>query len=214
MGRGLKYSIPGVDWRRSMSEIAAEGWESVFAPELSPPLHMVVEIGFGRGEFLLELAAAEPETAFVGIEVSFKRALKMARKLARAKLENARLIEGQAQIAVSELLADASVQEFWINFPDPWPKKRHARRRLIQPELVAELARSLASGGQLHVSTDDVPYADQIHEALAGEPLLENLHAPRPWLPEVSCRKPTGYELEWRAENRPLHFFDYRRRST
>jgi tRNA (guanine-N7-)-methyltransferase len=213
MGRGLKYGIPGVDWRRDMAAIAAQGWEAVFAPELSPPLHMVVEIGFGRGEFLLDLAEKSPGTAFVGVEVSFKRVLKMARKVARAKLENVRLLEGQAQIAVSELLDDASVQEFWINFSDPWPKKRHARRRLIQPAFVAELAGSLAFGGQLHVSTDDVPYASQIHEALAGEPLLENIHAPRPWLSEVPGRKSTGYELEWRAESRSLHFFDYRRHS-
>ena len=130
MGRGLKYDIPGKDWRCSAGQIAGEGWQAAFAPELLPPLHLVVEIGFGRGEFLLALAEENPGVAFVGVEVSFKRVLKMARKVARAGLQNIRLIEGQGQVLVSELLEEASVQEFWINFSDPWPKARHARRRL------------------------------------------------------------------------------------
>jgi tRNA (guanine-N7-)-methyltransferase len=214
MGRGLKYDIPGEDWRCSAGQIAGEGWEAVFAPELMAPLHLVVEIGFGRGEFLLALAEENPGVAFVGVEVSFKRVLKMARKVARAGLQNIRLIEGQGQIVVSELLEEASVQEFWINFSDPWPKARHARRRLIHPPFVADLSRRLVPGGQVHVSTDDVPYACQIHRALSGESLLENVYAPRPWMPEVPGQIPTGYQLEWRAEGRPLHFFTYRRCST
>ena len=82
MSRTLKYDIPGVDWRRSLADAYEFGVHSLFEPEYSSPFPLVVEIGFGRGEFLLEMAAKHPELAFVGVEVSWKRVLKMARKVA------------------------------------------------------------------------------------------------------------------------------------
>jgi tRNA (guanine-N7-)-methyltransferase len=144
--------------------------------------------------------------------VSFKRALKMARRLARTELRNVRLVLARAQALVHEACADASVQEFWINFSDPWPKDRHASRRLFQPDFVADLARALAPDGRLHVATDDVPYAHEIASRLEAEPRLENLFAPDRWRPEVPGRLRTAYEETWREEGRPLHFFEYRRR--
>jgi tRNA (guanine-N7-)-methyltransferase len=211
MARKLKFDIPGPDWRRSLEEVRERGWEVAFAPELRPPLRLVVEIGFGRGEFLMHLARGHPEWALVGVERSFKRTLKMARRLARTEIRNVRLVEATAEEVLRDALAPASVLAFWINFPDPWPKKRHAGRRLMQEPIVRRLAGCLAPGGVLHVATDHVPYAEQIHEVLSKEERLENANAPRPWLEEVPGRLPTAYELEWRAEGRPLHFFSYRR---
>jgi tRNA (guanine-N7-)-methyltransferase len=214
VGRGLNYDIPGEDWRRSVAEIALGGWESVFAGDLGPPLRLVIEIGFGRGEFLLELAAKHPDTAFVGIEVSFKRVLKLARKLARSELRNVRLAESRGQVVVAECCAPASVDEFWINFSDPWPKDRHAHRRFIQSPTVAAIGRALRPGGLLHVATDDVPYAQQIGEVLEAEPSLENLFAPDRFRPEIPGRLRTAYEEGWREAGRALHFFEYRRAET
>ncbi|MCA9512601.1 MAG: tRNA (guanosine(46)-N7)-methyltransferase TrmB [Myxococcota bacterium] len=213
MARKLKYDMPGPDWRRSIDEVRERGWEGVFAPELAPPLRLVVEIGFGRGEFLVAQAAARPDVAFVGVELSFKRVLKLARRMARGELRNARLVLGRGETVVDELLAPASVDEFWINFPDPWPKKRHAKNRLVQPPLVHALATRLVPGGVLHAATDDPAYAEQMDEVFAGEPLLENANAPLRWRPEVPGRMHTAYEEQWRAEGRPLHFFAYRRRA-
>ena len=133
MSRALKYDIPGPDWRVRPETIAERGWPAVFSSLLDSPLRLVVDVGYGRGEFLLELAQRDPHAAFVGIEYSYKRVLKMARRLARTKLENVRLLDCTAERAVAELFADASVSCFWINFPDPWPKKRHHRRRLVRP---------------------------------------------------------------------------------
>ena len=164
MARKLKYDMPGPDWRRSIDEVRERGWEGVFAPELAPPLRLVVEIGFGRGEFLVAQAAARPDVAFVGVELSFKRVLKLARRMARGELRNARLVLGRGETVVDELLAPASVDEFWINFPDPWPKKRHAKNRLVQPPLVHALATRLVPGGVLHAATDDTAYAEHFSE--------------------------------------------------
>jgi tRNA (guanine-N7-)-methyltransferase len=213
MSRSLKYEIPGADPRRTPSDVAAAGWEALFESgrglESVRAGSMVLEIGFGRGEFLLAMAAASPQVAFVGVEVSFKRSLKMARKVARAELPNIRLLEAPAEVVVREIFDVGQLAEIWINFSDPWPKSRHAHRRLIQPPFVADLAGLLAKGGVLYVATDDVPYAHQIDEVLSAAPGLENRYAPWPFLPEVPGRMSTGYEMQWRSEGRPLHFFAY-----
>jgi tRNA (guanine-N7-)-methyltransferase len=212
MGRGLKYDIPGEDWRRGIDRVAHSGWEAAFAPDLPAPLQLVVEIGFGRGEFLLDLAGKSPETAFVGVEVSFKRCLRMARRLAQTSLRNVRLLEGRGQVVLEHACPPASVSALWVNFSDPWPKDRHAHRRLVQAPFVASVERALAATGTLHVATDDAPYAAQIEHLLAARPLLENAFAPDPWRSEVSGRLRTAYEETWREARRPLYFFEYARR--
>jgi tRNA (guanine-N7-)-methyltransferase len=209
MARRLKLDIPGPDWRVGVAEAAERGFAALFAGDVARPLPLVVDLGFGRGEFLLALAAASPHAAFVGVELSFKRTVKMARRLARTPLRNVRLVQGRAEQAVREALPDASVACFWINFPDPWPKKRHARRRLIQPELAALLARKLVPGGALRIATDDPDYAAWIDAVLREVADLENRYAPDPFRPAEAGRLPTAYELEWRAQGRALHFFHY-----
>ena len=213
MSRALRYDIPGADWRVCEDDVRAKGWSEIFACDVDRAPPLVVEIGFGRGEFLLEIAAQAPRVAHVGVEYSFKRVLKMARRLARTPLRNVRLLEARGELLVEELLAEQSVSVCWINFPDPWPKKRHARRRLLQPAFVRVLARKLAPDGRLEIATDDPAYAEQIDAALAGEPSFENALAPERFLGEVPGRPPTAYELAWRAEGRLLHFWTYRRTS-
>jgi tRNA (guanine-N7-)-methyltransferase len=235
MGRSLKYEIPGDDPRVSPEEVAASGWEALFARARARGVarvgdgtpsdgvianvendgssrRRVLEVGFGRGEFLLGLAADAPESDFIGIEVSWKRGLKMARKVARARFSNVLLVVGRGEEALRDGFAPGSLSEIWVNFSDPWPKARHAERRLVGPAFATLAARALAPGGTLFVATDDVPYAHQIDEALAGEKALSNCYAPLAFLPEVGGRMTTGYEAQWRAEARPLHFFAYEAR--
>jgi tRNA (guanine-N7-)-methyltransferase len=204
--------MPGPDRRVGLDDVCAKGWAALFAPDVAEPLRLVVELGFGRGEFLRALAAAAPGVAHVGVDLSHRRVLKMARRLAKTEERNIRLIEARAEDVVRDALAEGSVETFWINFPDPWPKKRHHRRRLLQPALVGALARRLVSGGGLHAATDHVGYAEQIDGVLAAEPLLENA-LPAAFVSEVPGRLRTAYEEMWRAEGRALHFFHYRRRN-
>ena len=211
MTRSLKYDIPGPDRRVSLAELEEKGLPALFEDELAPAPRLVVELGFGRGEFLRHLAAEAPEVAHLGVERSFKRVLKMARRLARGEERNIRLLEAKAEDVVEQGLADGTVETFWINFPDPWPKKRHHGRRMIQAPFVALLARRLVPGGRLQVATDHVEYAEAIDQVLGAEPELEN-ELPAPFVREVPGRLHTAYESEWRREGRPLHFFTYRRR--
>jgi len=209
MSRSLKYEIPGVDPRLSLADVAAIGWEEIFAKTRAGRRKRVLEIGFGRGEFLLAMAQRSPEVDFVGIEISFKRTLKMARKVARAKLDNVRLLEARAEVALKQLFLPGELSEIWVNFSDPWPKARHAHRRLIQPDLVFDSALALNEGGALYVATDDVRYAHRIDQVLSAEHALVNHYAPWPYLASVPGRFTTGYEQQWRAVGRPLHFFAY-----
>jgi tRNA (guanine-N7-)-methyltransferase len=191
VSRRLKTDIPGRDWRVRAEELRDP--EKLFAPRPARPL--VVDVGFGRGEFLLALARESPGAAFLGIEV----------------LANVRLVQGAAEAVLEELPAGAA-DAFWINFPDPWPKKRHQRRRLLQAPLLERLLRRLAPGGRLELATDHAEYAEQIQQLLAASPELENLCAPEPFRRAAGDRPPTAYELEWRAAGRACHYFSTRKR--
>jgi tRNA (guanine-N7-)-methyltransferase len=212
VSRTLKTDMPGPDRRVALADVREKGWAALFAPDVAGAHHLVVELGFGRGEFLRGLAAAAPGVAHVGVDRSHRRVLKLARRIAKTEERNIRLVDATAEELVRDVLAEASVGTFWINFPDPWPKKRHHRRRLLQPGFVALLASRLAPGGVLHVATDHAEYAAQIDAVLSGEPRLENELA-APHVPEVPGRPVTAYEAMWRAEGRALHFFTYCRRS-
>lgn len=215
MSRTLKTDIPGPDRRVSLDDVRAKGWDALFAPELAAPIGpLVVEIGFGRGEFLRQLAASAPGVPHLGVELSFKRVLKMARRIARAGDPHIRLICARGEDVLQEAIEDASVRTFWVNFSDPWPKARHHRRRLLQAPFVRQLAKRLLAGGALHVATDHAGYAEQIDGVLASEALLENALAPARCVAEIVGRPVTAYEAIWRAEGRPLHFFSYQRRTS
>ncbi len=210
MSRRLRTDIPGPDWRIGVEQLRDPGPERIYPPGLPRPLALVVDVGFGRGELLLELARGAPGRAYLGIERSNKRVLKTARRLARTGLENVRLVQASAEAAIGEL-APGSAAGFWINFPDPWPKKRHHRRRLLQPRFVRELALRLVPGGCLEVATDHEEYAEWIHGVLCAEELLENRSAPLLFRRDPPARAPTAYELEWRAQGRAAHYFSYAR---
>jgi len=174
VSRTIDREITGNDRRVWPQEVRRSGWSKLFGLPAAAPLRLHVDVGFGDGKFLTELARRDPGRAVVGVDLSFIRVLKLARRLSRFDLRNVRLLGVDAAWAVREAFEDASVESFWINFPDPWPKRRHRHRRLVEPAFVGELARRLMVGGSLHVATDHSDYAAAIQSALEGEPLLEN----------------------------------------
>ena len=143
----------------------------------------ILEIGFGMGETTAEIAQAHPEINYLGIEVHTPGVGSLLKRIAESGLVNLRLIQHDAVEVLEHMIAPAALAGAHIFFPDPWPKKRHHKRRLIQPGFVALLASRLAPGAYLHAATDWQEYAEQILSVFAGEPGLANTapgFAPRP----------------------------------
>jgi tRNA (guanine-N7-)-methyltransferase len=134
----------------------------------------VLEIGFGMGETTAAIAAAQPDVDFIGIEVHTPGVGGLLRLLDAGRLTNVRVIQHDAVEVVRDMLAPESLAGIHVFFPDPWPKKRHHKRRLIQPPFVALLASRLQPGGYLHLATDWEPYAEQMLDVLGAEPQLRN----------------------------------------
>ena len=148
---------------------------------------VVLEIGFGMGETTAAIAAAHPGLNFLGLEVHWPGVGALLRRIDAQRLANVRVLRRDAVDVVEPMIAAASLAGIHVYFPDPWPKKRHHKRRLLKPAFVNTLASRLAPGGYLHVATDWQPYAEEILATLAAEPLLANTaqgYAPRPaWRP-------------------------------
>ena len=145
----------------------------------------VLEIGFGMGETSARIAQALPDKNFLGLEVHAPGVGALLKLVAEKQLTNQRIIQHDAVEVVQHMIAEGSLAGIHVFFPDPWPKARHHKRRLIQPPFVKLLASRLAPGGYLHCATDWEHYAQQMLEVLSAEPLLSNTapdggYAPRP----------------------------------
>ena len=138
---------------------------------------LVLEIGFGMGETTARIAAQCPDIDFLGVEVFMAGIGALARRVHEAGLVNIRIIEHDAVEVVRDMIAPASLHGVHIFFPDPWPKARHHKRRLVAQPFIHALAERLRAGGTLHCATDWENYAEQMLSVLSSEPQLRNLHA-------------------------------------
>ncbi len=137
----------------------------------------VLEIGFGMGEATASIAALMAETNFLCCEVHTPGVGALLKRIAEQGLKNIRILQHDAVEVMDHMLPSASLEGVHIFFPDPWHKKKHNKRRLIQSPLIAKLAARLKPGGYLHCATDWQPYAEQMLEVLSAEPLLKNTAA-------------------------------------
>ena len=135
---------------------------------------LIVEIGFGMGETTARIAATDAARDFLAIEVSPAGVGSLLARIEAAGLRNLRIVQHDAVEVIRDMIAPGTLAGVHVWFPDPWPKKRHHKRRLIQPPFVALLASRLAPGGYLHCATDWDPYAMQMLDVLSHEPLLAN----------------------------------------
>ncbi len=143
----------------------------------------VLEIGFGMGETTAKIAAARPDTNFLGIEVHGPGVGALCKLVAEQELANVRIMQHDAVEVLRDMIADGALAGVHVFFPDPWRKARHHKRRIIQADFVALVAQKLAPGGYLHCATDWEEYAHWMLEVLAAEPALHNTadgFAPRP----------------------------------
>jgi tRNA (guanine-N7-)-methyltransferase len=174
---GLAYRAGFLDWRETFGRAAP----------------VVAEVGFGMGETTARIAAEHPECDYLAIEVHTPGVGSLLRQIAAGSLANVRIVQHDAVEVLRDMVAPGSLAAIHIFFPDPWPKKRHHKRRLLQPAFVALAASRLAPGGLVHVATDWQEYAEHALAVLSGEPSLANTaagFAARPaWRPETKFER-------------------------
>jgi len=155
----------------------------------------VLEIGFGMGETTAQIAAASPETDFIGVEFYTAGCGALLRRIADQQLTNLRIIQHDAMEVIREMIQEATLDRIQVFFPDPWPKARHHKRRLIRPDFVEELAKRLKPAGILHCATDWAPYADVMREVLSANPTLQTQSTtPDGFAPRPTYRPLTRFE--------------------
>ena len=181
-------------------------WKALFP---SAQRH-VIEIGFGNGEATLEIAKAHPETGFVGIEVHPPGVGHLLNEIDKAGLSNLKVLRHDA-VDVVAALADNSVDAFHVFFPDPWPKKKHHKRRLLQSSFLADLARTLKPGGVFYFATDWEEYAEEVLAALEALPAYQNSF--EKWAEGVRWRPSTRFERRGLKEQRPIREVQFQKRS-
>ncbi|MBF0273175.1 MAG: tRNA (guanosine(46)-N7)-methyltransferase TrmB [Magnetococcales bacterium] len=172
---------------------------------------LILEIGFGNGQFLAPLAAAHPEDRFIGVEVFQEGMAALIRRLQRDQTTNTRIIQEDARLALQELIPPCSLDWVVINFPDPWPKKRHHKRRIVQAELLDLLTQRMVPGGLLTLATDWEEYAWWMAEVLEAHSGFENLAAPERFAPRPAFWHETRFETKGVHAGRTIHHLAWRR---
>ena len=166
-----------------------------FAEYFDTSKRIEIDVGCGKGRFLLAHAAANPDTQFLGIERQLPRVRKIDKKAQRAGLDNVRLLRLEAAYSLEFLIPENAVDRFYVLFPDPWPKRRHHGRRLFQPAFLETLWKCLKSGGEIQVATDDADYFHDIVKIFKADPRF---------IPATPFERPpeeqTDFELIFRAK--------------
>lgn len=198
--------VPPRELSTSVHPDARVDWEAVFGRRAP----LLVEIGSGRGEALVALAAAHPDANVVAFEVFQPAIASTLSRLAREGVDNVRVVLANGVEGLATLFGPASVTELWTFFPDPWHKARHHKRRLVNPEFANLVAHRLTPDGVWRLATDWDGYAQWMRDVLDHHPLLENVHDG--WAPRYALRPRTKYEERGLAAGRVIRDLTYRLR--
>ena len=145
---------------------------------------LVIEIGFGMGEATAHIAQQLPDTAFVAIDLHPPGIGKLLGRIDEGQLKNIKVIEEDAHMVLHYMIEDKSIDGFHLYFPDPWPKKKHNKRRIVNPEFIEVIHSKLKPGGYFHIATDWVPYAERISEVFSVNDLFSGGVVAKPeWRP-------------------------------
>jgi tRNA (guanine-N7-)-methyltransferase len=193
----------------TQADALARWWPVVGVPVDGRPLDLaalfgrvapvVVEVGCGMGDATAALAAAEPERDVLAVDVHTPGVGNLLALVERLGLTNVRVAEGDAVVVLRDMLAPSSLDEVRVLFPDPWPKARHHKRRLVQPAFAELVSSRLRPGGRWHVATDWPPYAEQVLDVVAGCDVLDGGVTTRP-----PGRPVTRFERRALAAGRPV----------
>lgn len=183
-----------------------EGQVVDFAALFGNPRPVEIEIGSGKGTFLVHRAKARPDINFIGIEWAREYCTHAADRMARWNLANVRILRTDAEVFFRNQVPDGSLLRVHIYFPDPWPKLRHHKRRLIQPRFVGILHRALRIGGEVAIVTDHRDYARQIEWVVLNQRGFATVPFPRTYGAEENERVGTNFERKYIAQGR--RFYD------
>ncbi len=192
--------------------VPVDGAHRLDLPSLfSRPGPVGLEIGFGTGTALLDWAEASPDWNLLGIEVYEPGIGSLLKGMSERGIDNIRVISEDAVDVLEHAIAPGALDEVRVFFPDPWPKKRHRKRRLINPAFAAVLAERLSPGGRLRLATDWQDYADQMRAVLNAQPRLEN-EAGEGFAERFADRNITRFEARGQRLGHPVRDLSYRRR--
>ena len=182
-------------------------WQAQFGN--TNPLKL--EIGFGMGNFLIEMAAKESGSNFIGIDFYHKGIRKIMTRIKNLQLENIRIVYGDIRNKISILFQDGELDTVYINFPDPWPKKRHIKRRLIKPEFVNHLAKKLGVEGKASLATDSESYAQEMLDYFNSEMRFQNMDDNLGFLKERIDLPKSKYEKNYINAGEKIFYLEYLR---
>ncbi|MBF6568681.1 MAG: tRNA (guanosine(46)-N7)-methyltransferase TrmB [Candidatus Binataceae bacterium] len=204
-GRVWRDATARADAERILIGDAAASALTIDLPALFPSKALLeVELGAGRGDFIMARAMACPDRNFLAVELAASVARVFAARAGRRGLNNLRIIRADARTLVNLLLPDGSVGVYHIYFPDPWPKARHEKHRMVSPSMVAALARTLATAGLIHVASDVEPWARQMFSMLTAGGFSESPA-------EVPGARFSGFGRKYLAAGRPIFASSFRR---
>lgn len=166
---------------------------------------LVLEIGFGMGQSLVQMAENEPNTRFIGVEVHRPGVGALMMELGKRELSNLRAYCCDANLVLNDCLPNACLDRLQLFFPDPWHKKKHNKRRLVQPEFLQRVAGKLKPGGVFHMATDWTPYAEQVLEVFAEVPGYRNLSSTGDYVAKPDYRPGTKFEARGERLGHAVH---------
>lgn len=179
-------------------------WKAVFVQDQK----VYVEFCSGNGRWIAQMAKKHPESNFVAVEKRFDRVRKIWAKQQNEGLDNLFIVWGVAEDFTRHYVHEGSVAGVFVNFPDPWPKDKHAKHRLIHADFVGDAARILGEGGNMTLVTDDLPYCQQMIEVMQGSS-LSSLHPQPYFVTELSGYGSSWFEDLWREKGRTIHYLQY-----
>ena len=184
-------------------------WDEIYGQ----PRPLRIEVGVGNSPFLIEIASREPDYNYLGLEYSHKRVIKFLKKVRQAGLENIRMLHLNSDRLFDKHIAPGSVEHLFVNFPDPWPKRRHSKKRFIARERLKTAVKLLAPGGGFSLRTDARDYALEALDNLEAREDLENCFSTGEWAPSPLYPFETPYEVKFKAQGLRIYYFEYRKQA-
>ena len=180
-------------------------WGEIFG-NLNP---LNLEVGFGVGNFIIEMGIREPDENFIGMDFYHKGIRKVITRIDKYQVDNTRIVYGDAKEKIPLLFNNEELSRIYINFPDPWPKKRHHKRRLIKPAFIKVMAEKLKSDGEIHIATDHEDYAVEIMSFFKKEPLLKNKNGSNVFLFQKEGIPKSKYEKKFLNAGERIFYLEF-----